>query len=559
MEKVWLKNYPNNVSTEINPDKYTSIADIFNEACQKFHNKLAFSNLGYSLSYMELAKQSRLFASYLQKQLGLARGARVAIMLPNVLQYPIALFGILQAGYTVMNVNPLYTPRELTHQLKDSGSETIIILANFAHTLEKVLPETQIKHVIVTELADALPLPKRWLINTVVKYIKKLVPKWSIPNAVSFNDALQAGAKFTFEKVAIQPQDIAFLQYTGGTTGIAKGAMLTHQNMVANMLQALAWLKPAVSEGREIIITALPLYHIFSLLANCLTFMACGAQNILITNPRDIPTFIKTLADIPFTAITGVNTLFNALLNHPDFHKLNFSALRLALGGGMPVQRAVAEKWQKVTHKPLLEGYGLTETSPAVTISPLNLPEYNGSIGLPIPSTEIAIRDDDGNDLSFNTPGELCVKGPQVMKGYWQNPEETAKVLSPDGWLKTGDIATIDEEGYIRIVDRKKDMILVSGFNVYPNEVESVIAAHPGVLEVGVIGITDDNTGEAIKAFIVKKDPLLTAEEIIKYCRTQLTGYKIPKKIEFRDSLPKSNVGKILRSNLRDEERNSAI
>jgi long-chain acyl-CoA synthetase len=551
VEKIWLKTYPAGVPAEINTNTYASVVDIFHEACQKFESKPAFSNLGHQLTYREVASHSRAFAAYLQQTLGLAKGSRVAIMMPNLLQYPIALFGILQAGLIIVNVNPLYTPPELIHQLNDSGAEAIVVLTNFAHVLEKALPQTSIKHVIVTELGDCFPWLKRHLVNFVIKHVKKMVPVWSIPAASRYCDAIARGKRLTFTPEKLTHNDIAFLQYTGGTTGIAKGAVLTHGNMVANMLQARAWINPVVRDGKEIVITALPLYHIFSLTANCLTFIECGGLNVLITNPRDIPHFVKELSQFKFSVITGVNTLFNALLNDPNFSKLDFSNLHLALGGGMPVQRAVAEKWQKVTGKPLLEAYGLTETSPAVTINPLDLKGYNGSIGLPVSSTDISIRDNNNNEVANGETGELCVKGPQVMREYWHNPDETKKVFSVDGFLHTGDIAKIDQQGFIYIVDRKKDMILVSGFNVYPNEIEAVIASHPGVLEVGVIGEPDPNSGEIVKAVIVKKDPALTAEDVIHFCRQQLTGYKIPKKVEFRDSLPKSNVGKILRRELR--------
>lgn len=553
MEKIWLKSYEAGVPAEINPDEYSSIVDIFLQSCNKFKDKLAFSHLDTHITYDQLKSKCRDFAAYCQKVLKLSKGSRIAIMMPNSLQYPVAMFGALQAGLTVVNVNPLYTPRELQHQLKDSGATTIVILENFAHVLQQVLSETDIKNVIVTKLGDLFSFPKSFYVNFILKYVKKMIPQWSIPQTIQFKNALCTGKNIVFDPVSVLPDDIAYLQYTGGTTGIAKGAELRHRNMVANLQQASAWIKPSVQEGKEIIITALPLYHIFSLTANCLTFMKFGGLNVLITNPRDIPRFVSQISKFPFTAITGVNTLFNALLNNQKFNTFRFDNLKLALGGGMAVQKIVAERWQQLTKKPLLEAYGLTETCPAVTINPLNLIQYNGSIGLPIPSTDVSIRDDNNNELAVGQQGELCIKGPQVMKGYWNNPEETRKVFSTDGWLKTGDICVMDEKGFLRLVDRKKDMILVSGFNVYPNEIEDVIASNPGVLEVAVIGVPDEHSIEVPKAFIVKKDPSLTAEDIISFCKSQLTGYKIPKFIEFRNELPKSNVGKILRRELRDK------
>ena len=479
------------------------------------------------------------------------QGDRIAVMMPNVLQNPIAIFAILRAGFTVVNTNPLYTPRELEHQLSDSGAKAIIVMENFCCTLEEVIVKTPIQHVVTTQLGDLLKFPKSLIVNLVVKYIKKMVPAFSLPKAVKFKQALQIGSGKTRQKVSVSHDDLAFLQYTGGTTGVAKGAMLTHGNMVANMQQASAWIKDGVNDGEEVIITALPLYHIFSLTANCLTFMKVGALNYLITNPRDMPGFVKELQGLRFTAITGVNTLFNALMNTPGFEQIDFSHLKLSLGGGMAVQQPVAERWQKLTGSPLLEAYGLTETSPAVCINPLSLKQYNGAIGLPVPSTEVSVQDEDGNVLPQGEVGELCVRGPQVMKGYWQRPEETAKVLSSDGWLKTGDVAQMDEQGFFRIVDRLKDMILVSGFNVYPNEIETVIAGHEGVLEVGVIGEPDADSGEVVKAVVVRKNPELDEAMLIAHCREHLTGYKVPKIIEFREELPKTNVGKILRRELR--------
>jgi long-chain acyl-CoA synthetase len=552
MDKIWLKYYQLGVPAEIDPDKYRSLNEVFEETCKKYKDRLAFINMKKALTFAELEEKSRAFAAYLQIILGMKKGARLALMMPNLLQYPVALFGALRAGLVVVNVNPLYTPRELEIQLKDSGSQAIVVLANFANALEKILDKVPIKHVIVTEIGDMLsPIPS-YVVNWVVKYIKRMVPKWTIKYHIPFKKAIRVGEKLNYQKPIVVSEDIAFLQYTGGTTGLAKGAILTHRNMVANLMQASAWVAPMVKCGEEIIITALPMYHIFSLMANCLTFMYLGALNVLITNPRDTSSFIKILNRYSFNAITGVNTLFNALLHRKEFEKLDFSSLRIALGGGMAVQRAVAERWKAVTRTPLLEAYGLTETSPAVCINPLNLLEYNGSIGLPVPSTDVSIRDEKGLELDFNEIGELWVRGPQVMKGYWQKPEETKAVLH-DGWLQTGDIATIDEQGYIRIIDRKKDMIIVSGFNVYPNEIESVIAMMHEVAEVAVVGVPAED-GEKVKAFIVKRDPTLTKEAVIEYAGTQLTGYKIPKEIEFRAELPKSNVGKILRYVLREKK-----
>ncbi|MDH3219150.1 MAG: AMP-binding protein [Gammaproteobacteria bacterium] len=551
MEKVWLKNYPPGVPEEIELDTYQSINDVFEQAVERFGDKPCFSNLGTTLSYDDMDRYTDQLASYLQSLPGMAKGDRVAIMMPNVLQNPIAIFATLRAGFTVVNTNPLYTPRELKHQLVDAGAKAIIVVENFCHTLEEVIEQTPVRHVVTTQLGDMLHFPKSLIVNLVVKYVKKMVPAFSLPGRVGFKDALAQGSARRHATVACGHEDLAFLQYTGGTTGVAKGAMLTHGNMIANMQQASSWIKNAVEEGSEVIITALPLYHIFSLTANCLTFMKIGALNYLITNPRDMPGFVKELQGLRFTAITGVNTLFNGLMNTPGFEKIDFGPLKVSLGGGMAVQQPVAERWQKLTGIPLLEAYGLTETSPAVCINPLNLKEYNGSIGLPVPSTEVSIQDSEGRLLPQGETGEMCVRGPQVMKGYWQRPEETAKVISEDGWLKTGDVAQMDEQGYFRIVDRLKDMILVSGFNVFPNEIEAVIASHDGVLEVGVIGEPDEDCGEVVKAVIVKKDPELDEAAIVEHCRKYLTGYKVPKIIEFRDELPKTNVGKILRRELR--------
>lgn len=551
MEKIWLKEYPEGVPAEIDLDEFSSLKDILEKSCERFRNLPAFSNMDVVLSYADVDRLSRQFGAYLQKGLGLARGDRVAIMMPNLLQYPIALFGALRVGMTVVNVNPLYTARELKHQLVDAECRTIVILENFAHTLQEVLGETQVKTIVTTQVGDLFPLPKRLLVNFVVKHVKKMVPKWQIPGVTDFRQALDRGRDETLDDVTLTHDDVAFLQYTGGTTGTAKGAILTHGNMVANLQQASAWIRSRTEDGKEVIITALPLYHIFSLTANCLTFMKKGGHNVLITNPRDLPNFVKELNKTKFTAITGVNTLFNALLNTPGFAEVDFGALKLTLGGGMAVQESVAERWKKVTGNTLVEAYGLTETSPAACINPLDIEKFNHSIGLPISSTEVAIRDESGNELPPGEVGELCIRGPQVMKGYWNRPEETAKVLSEDGWLRTGDMGHIDPKGYVRIVDRKKDMILVSGFNVYPNEVEDVAAMHPGVKEVAAVGAPDEKSGEVVKLVVVKKDPGLTAEALIEHCRKHLTGYKVPKKVEFRDELPKTPVGKILRRALR--------
>ncbi len=551
MKRVWLASYQQGVPEEININEHTSLAALFEDSCRKFSHQIAYVNMGYNLSYEALEQKSQQFASYLQ-QLGLNRGTRVALMMPNLLQYPIALFGALRAGYVVVNINPLYTVDETIHQLNDSRAEVIVVLANFAKTIEKALAQLHsLKHIVVTEIGDALPPIKRLVVNAVVNYIKKLVPPYYLPSAIPYNTALKIGAQHPFKPVKLSHKDMAFLQYTGGTTGIAKGAILTHGNMVANVLQAYAWILPLKIGAHDTLITALPLYHIFSLTANCLTFIKAGAKNVLITNPRDLSAFIKTIKYSGFTAITGVNTLFNALLNHPKFCQIDFSQVKLALVGGMALQKTVALKWTELTKTRILEAYGLTETSPAVTINPLYLETYNGSIGLPIPSTDISIRDEKGYEVPLGEVGELCIKGPQVMPGYWQRPDETALVFTSDGFLMTGDIARVDEKGFVYLVDRKKDMILVSGFNVYPNEVEQVISMHPGVLEVGVIGVDDKDSGERVKACIVKRDPQLTAEQIIAYCREHLTAYKIPKIIEFYNELPKTNVGKILRRALK--------
>ncbi|MDW8846361.1 long-chain-fatty-acid--CoA ligase FadD [Erwinia sp. MMLR14_017] len=552
MNKVWLNRYPADVPAEISADRYTSLIDLFEQAVKRYAEQPAFINMGQAMTYQKLEERSRAFAAYLQQGLGLKKGDRVALMMPNLLQYPIALFGILRAGMVVVNVNPLYTPRELEHQLNDSGASAIVIVSNFAHTLEKVVAKTQVKHVILTRLGDQLAPAKATLVNFVVKYIKRLVPKYHLPDALSFRNALQQGYRMQYVRPEMINDDLAFLQYTGGTTGVAKGAMLTHRNMQANLEQTKATYGSLLKDGRETVVTALPLYHIFALTVNCLLFLELGGANLLITNPRDIPGLIKELAKVRFTAITGVNTLFNALLNNEDFHKLDFSSLSLSAGGGMPVQKAVAERWEKLTGHYLLEGYGLTECSPLVSVNPYDIRYHSGSIGLPVPSTDIRVVDDEGNRVGEGEPGELCIKGPQVMLGYWQRPDATLEVLK-NGWLHSGDIVTVDHEGFIRIVDRKKDMILVSGFNVYPNEIEDVLMLHPKVREAAAIGVPNEAAGETVKVCVVKKDPSLTKEELIAHCKKHLTGYKIPKLVEFRDELPKTNVGKILRRELRDE------
>lgn len=552
MDKVWLESYMPGVPAEIDIGEFKSLGDLFEKSVSAFATRPAYINMGKAISYAELDRLSHQFAAYCQTILKLPKGARIALMMPNLLQYPVCLFGALRAGYTVVNCNPLYTPRELEHQLTDSGAEVIVILENFASVLQQVVARTAVKHIVVTALGDMLGFPKGMLVNFAVRNIKKMVPAWQLPSAVKFKDMLARSVGAALVPVAVTHEDIAFLQYTGGTTGVSKGAMLTHGNIIANLQQAHAWLKPVLTNGEEIIITALPLYHIFALTANCLTFIKIGASNVLITNPRDIPGFIKELGKHKFTTFTGVNTLFNALLHDPNFAALDFSHLRISLGGGMAVQKAVADKWKAVTGQALIEAYGLTETSPAATINPLNLAEYNGSIGLPISSTEVVIRNDEGVDVPMGEAGEICIRGPQVMKGYWNRPEDTAKAFTADGFLLTGDVGIVDKKGFIRIVDRKKDMILVSGFNVYPNEIEDVVAMHPGVLEVAAVGVPDDKSTEAVKVFVVKKDKNLTAEALVEHCKANLTGYKIPKHIEFRSELPKTNVGKILRRALRD-------
>jgi long-chain acyl-CoA synthetase len=552
MEKIWLSSYPPGIPAEIDYSAHRSIGELFEKNAAAFRDRPAFHNMGGTMSFGELDRMSRGFAAWLQSR-GIAKGARVAIMMPNCLQYPVCIFGILRAGCIVVNVNPLYTPRELEHQLKDSGAEAIVILENFSHVLEQVIGRTPVRHVVIAALGDLLGA-KGFLVNFVLRHVKKMVPSWSIPGALRFNAVLAQGARSELKRVDVGHEDVAFLQYTGGTTGTAKGATLLHRNILANLEQSAAWIRPFLDESRQqVIITALPLYHIFCLTANCLFMLKIGGCNILITNPRDIPGFVKELRRHRFTIFTGVNTLFNALLNNPDLAKVDFSALKVALGGGMAVQKVVADRWKRVTGTTLVEAYGLSETSPAATINPLDLKEYNGAIGLPISSTEIELRGDDGKAVPLGQAGEICIRGPQVMRGYWNRPEETAKVIDARGFFATGDIGVMDAKGYVRIVDRKKDMIVVSGFKVFPNELEAVIAAHPGVLECAVIGVPDEHSGETPKLFVVRKDPALTEAALRKYCEENLTGYKRPKYIEFRKELPKTNVGKILRRALRDE------
>ena len=553
MDKPWLSRYPSDVPETINPDMYPSLVEMFEQSVHKYADQPAFMNMGSVMTFRKLEERSRAFAAYLQNELKLKKGDRVALMMPNLLQYPVALFGVLRAGMIAVNVNPLYTPRELEHQLNDADAKAIVIVSNFANTLEQIVDNTPVKHVVLTSLGQMLPRAKGTLVDFVVKYVKGMVPKYDLPGAISMRKALHKGRRLQYVKPFMSGDDIAFLQYTGGTTGVAKGAILTHRNMIANVLQAKGAYGPILAEGRELVVTALPLYHVFALTVNCLLFVEMGGRNLLITNPRDIPGFIKELQKYPFTAITGVNTLFNALVNNEDFHELDFKNLKLSVGGGMAVQRAVAEQWKKVTGIHLLEGYGLTECAPLVTGNPYDLSDYSGAIGLPVPSTEVRIVDDEGNVLAYDQVGELQVRGPQVMQGYWQRPEATKEVINADGWLSTGDIVKFDEQGMLYIVDRKKDMILVSGFNVYPNEIEDVVALHGKVLEVAAIGQSHEVSGEVVKIYVVKRDPSLTKDEIITHCRKHLTGYKVPKLIEFREDLPKSNVGKILRRVLREE------
>ena len=553
-DRIWLHEYPKGVPADIDPGAYASVVDLIERSCERFRDRPAFENLGVTLTYGDLDRLSRDFASYLQHVIGLNKGDRVAVMMPNVLQYPVAIFGILRAGMIVVNVNPLYTPRELEHQLDDSGARAIVIVENFCTTLQQALPKTRIEHVVTTQLGDLAPFPKGWITNFVVKRVRKLVPPWSLPHAVPLRTALARGRGQPYTRQVLTARDVAFLQYTGGTTGLSKGATLLHGNIVANVLQNRAFMGPFLQEGGEVILTALPLYHIFALTVNCLLITALGGKSVLITNPRDLPALVQELGRQRYTIITGVNTLFNGLLNTPGFEALDFSSLKIVIGGGAAVQQAVAERWRKVTGKALSEGYGLSETSPTVSVSPLDKPDWNGTIGVPLPSTHVSIRDDEGHEVPPGTPGELCVKGPQVMQGYWEKPEENRKAFTRDGYFKTGDVALMTEKGYFRIVDRKKDMVLVSGFNVFPNEVEGVIAQCPGVLESAVVGVPDDKTGEAVKAFIVKKDPSLTEPQVREHCRANLTAYKVPKHYAFIDALPKTNVGKILRKELRGQK-----
>jgi long-chain acyl-CoA synthetase len=554
MERIWLKSYPAGVPAEIDPNAFRSLGEFFAASVAKFHDRTAFISMGKAISYGELDAKSRAFGAYLQNVVRLPRGARVALMLPNLLQYPIALFGTLRAGYIAVNCNPLYSARELSHQLADSGAQAIVVLENFASTLEKAIGGTAVTTVVVTGVGDQLGGARGRIVNLVVRHIRRAVPTFRLERAERFNRALELGMRQAFVEAPVEPTDVAFLQYTGGTTGVAKGAMLTHRNLIANLQQVHAWVAPAISPQGDTFLAALPLYHVFALTANCFVPVMIGASNLLIANPRDIPALVKDLRRTPCTVMTGVNTLFNALLNNADFAALDFSRLNLAIGGGMAVQRAVAERWKALTGKPLIEAYGLTETSPAAIVNPLTIDDFSGAIGLPLPSTDIAIRDDDGRDLDLGETGELCIKGPQVMAGYWNMPDETARVMAADGYLRTGDIARIDERGYVFIVDRKKDMINVSGFKVFPNEIEEVLMAHPGVLEVGAVGVPDSNTGEAVKVVVVRKDKALTDADLIAYSRKNLTGYKIPRHVEFRDALPKTNVGKILRRELRDSQ-----
>ncbi|WP_368643612.1 AMP-binding protein [Castellaniella ginsengisoli] len=555
MERIWLEHYPEGVPADITDQAaaFDSLADLFEQSCRQYAGNTAYISMGASMTYAQTRDKAQAFAAWLQSQ-GVEKGDRVALMMPNLLQYPVCLFGTLMAGAAVVNTNPLYTAHELNHQLVDSGATTVVVAENFAHTLQQALPGTQVKRVVVTSLGEMLGFPKGAITDLVVRHVKKMVPAWKIPGALRLRDVLAAGARAPFHPPALAHDDLAALQYTGGTTGVAKGAMLSHGNLVSNVCQAYAWVRPFCNGDRECIVTALPLYHIFALTANCLTFMRLGASNLLIVNPRDIPAFIKEMGKVRFTALTGVNTLFNALLNHPDFSKLDFSSLQTTLGGGMAVQEAIAQRWLKTTGKPIAQAYGLTETSPAVTINPLDKVDFNGSIGLPVSSTDVAVRNDN-RTVAIGESGEICVKGPQVTAGYWNRPEETAKVFDADGWLLTGDIGYMNDKGYVFLLDRKKDMILVSGFNVYPNEVEAAAIEHPGILEAAAIGVPNGASGEVVKLYVIRKDPNLTEADVIAHCRKLLTGYKVPKYVEFREDLPRSNVGKILRKELRNEKK----
>lgn len=554
MEKVWLDKYPKGVPAEIDRGHFNSISDIFTHAIQSFPERIAFTNLGVDITFKQLDLLSDGVAHYLQADLGLKKGDCLALQMPNLLQFPIALFAAFKIGLKVTNINPLYTPREMQHQLNDAEAKAIVILDNFASKLEEILPQTQIEHIIITKLADLCPFPKKQIVNFVVKNIKKMVPDYHLPQAVSYSQIVKKSMDKKPQKIECLPEDTAFLQYTGGTTGVSKGAELTHLNIVYNSLQIGEWMKPLLTEKGEIVISPLPLYHIFSLTVNCIGFLMIGARNILITNPRDIPAFVKEIGKYPFTVMTGLNTLYNALLNNEDFAQLDFSSLKISVGGGMAMQKVVVEKWHKVTGTKIVEGYGLTESSPLLCCNPVDGKERVGYIGLPVSSTLIKIVDDDGNEVGFDTPGEIWAKGPQIMKGYWKRPEETQTALTPDGWLRTGDVGFVEKDGFVKIVDRKKDMILVSGFNVFPNEVEDIIACYKKVLEVAVIGVPDEKSGEVVKAYVVKKDQSLSKDELTRYCRENLTAYKVPKFFEFKEELPKSNVGKVLRRLLKEEQ-----
>ena len=556
MDKIWLKNYPPGVPAEINPEEYPSLKHMFEEACHRHAAQPAFTNMGRTISYAEVDELSRRFGAWLQKEAGLKKGDRIAIMMPNLLQYPIAIFGALRAGLTVVNTNPLYTAREVEHQLNDSGATVMVLFEGACSTLQEVVNRTPLKKVIVTGIGDLLGFPKGAITNFVVRHVKKMVPAWNLPGHVRFGEVLSRGASLTLDPVELGPEDIAFLQYTGGTTGVSKGAVLTHRNLVANTIQIVTWGNLGEMPG-AVVITALPMYHIFALTSNCLTFVYVGGQNVLITNPRDMKGFVEELGKVKATFITGVNTLFNGLLNTPGFDQLDFSSMKVALGGGMAVQGAVSERWRQVTGRDICQGWGLTETSPVATCNRVDELSFTGSIGYPLPSTEVSIRDDDGNELPVGSVGEICVRGPQVMRGYWNRPEETDKVMLPGGWLRTGDIGRMDEKGLSYIEDRKKDMILVSGFNVYPNEVEGVVAKMPGVLEVAAVAQDDEKSGEVVALFVVRKDPALDKEAVVAFCKKELTGYKVPRAVYFRDELPKTNVGKILRRDLRDELKKS--
>ena len=556
MRKIWLDSYPAGIPPEVDVRAYPSLKHMLEHSCERFRDKPAFLNMGVTMTYGELDRLSRDFGAYLQKELGLQKGDRVAVMLPNLLQYPVALFGALRAGLTVVNVNPLYTASELEQQLGDSDAKAIVVLENFAHTLEGALPKTRLRHVITTQIGDLFPPARRWLVNLAVKYVKRMVPRWRIDDTTGFRRALARGARRELSETSLDPDDIAFLQYTGGTTGRPKGAILTHGNMVANVEQTAVWIGITLKEGEETVVTALPLYHIFALTANLLVFLKLGGSNVLITNPRDIPGFVAELKKTRFTAITGVNTLFSVLLDAPGFAEVcavNRGALKVAVAGGMAVQRAVAERWQQATGVPLIEGYGLTEASPIVCGNPFDAKEFSGKLGVPVPSTEVAILNEDGDEVPLGELGEICVRGPQVMRSYWNAPEETAKVLLPNGWLRTGDIGRMDARGFVEFSDRRKDVIVVSGFKAYPTEIEDVAMLHPGVKDAGAVGVPDERSGEAVMLFVVRKDPGLTAKALLEHCAKHLTGYKLPRRIEFREQLPKTPIGKILRRQLKDE------